>query len=102
MFIFTFLVKPEIANKSRKIVNETAEILLSREIVSNPLSNVSWFNGSILLQRQSSVKTAIYNKKNAACTDTTNFTLIANNGVGGNVTAFVELIVNCKYFNDIK
>lgn len=88
--------KPEIADKTGKIVNENAEILLSREIVSNPLSNVSWFNGSILLRSQSSVKTATYSKKNAACTDTTNFTLIANNGVGGNVTAFVELIVNCK------
>lgn len=101
MFIFTFLVKPEIANKSRKIVNENAEILLSREIVSNPLSDVSWFNGSILLRTQLSVTTATYNKENAACTDTANFTLIANNGVGGNVTAFVELIVNCKYYIDI-
>lgn len=98
------LFKPEIANKSRKIVNENAEILLSREIVSNPLSDVSWFNGSILLRTQLSVTTATYNKENAACTDTANFTLIANNGVGGNVTAFVELIVNCKpqlYANNI-
>lgn len=96
--------KPEIADNPRKIVNENAEILLSREIVSNPLSNVSWFNGTILLRRQSSATTATYSKQNAACTDTTNFTLIANNGVGGNVTAFVELIVNCKpqlYANNI-
>lgn len=88
--------KPQIADKGRTIVNESAEILLSRDITSNPLSNVTWFNGSILLKSQYSVPTATYTKRNATCTDTTNLTLIASNGVEGNVTAFVELIVNCK------
>lgn len=100
IFIFTFLVKPQIADKGRTIVNESAEILLSRDITSNPLSNVTWFNGSILLKSQYSVPTATYTKRNATCTDTTNLTLIASNGVEGNVTAFVELIVNCEYYNN--
>lgn len=34
----------------------------------------------------------------ASCTDTTNFTILASNTEEKNVTATVELLVNCKCF----
>lgn len=78
-------------------MNENEQVTLYRQIVSNPLSNVSWYNGSDLLKNQWSVRNATFNIEKATCTDAKNYTLLANNGVKENVTALVELIVNCKY-----
>lgn len=78
-------------------MNENEQVTLHREIISNPLSNVSWYNGSELLSNQWSVTNATFNIEKATCTDTKNFTLLASNGVQEDVTAMVELIVNCKY-----
>lgn len=79
------------------LVNESEQVTLIRQIVSNPLSNVSWYNGSELLTTQQLVENATILIKKATCTDTKNFTLVASNIVQKNVTALVELIVNCKY-----
>lgn len=71
-------------------------VILFREIVSNPLSDVSWYNGTELLITEKSVKNATLVIDKALCTDTKNFTLVAGNTVDRNVVAFVELIVNCE------
>lgn len=94
---FVFLDQPEISNKSTTIVNETDYVVLSREIVSNPLANVSWYNGSQLLHTQIAEKNATFIINRAMCTDTKNLTLLASNTVQENVSALVELIVNCEY-----
>lgn len=78
-------------------MNETEQVTLLREIVSNPLSNASWYNGSELLVSQSLVTNATFYIKEATCTDTKNFTLVVSNIIQENVTALVELIVNCEY-----
>lgn len=97
-FSYLNLDKPEIIkNNHGTEVNENEQVTLYRQIISNPLSNVSWYNGSDLLDTQWSVKNATFNIENATCTDTKNYTLLANNGVQENVTALVELIVNCEY-----
>lgn len=93
----SFLDKPEILNKSTTIVNETDYVVLSRKIVSNPLANVSWYNGSQLLVTQIAERNAAFIINRAMCTDTKNFTLVASNTVKENVSALVELIVNCEY-----
>lgn len=101
MFFFlsySNLDKPEIVKSNRGTkVNENEQVILYRQIISNPLSNVSWYNGSDLLKNQWLVKNATFNIEKATCTDTKNFTLLANNGVQENVTTLVELIVNCEY-----
>lgn len=79
------------------IVNESEQVTLVRQIISNPLSNISWYNGSDLLETRWLVTNATFTIKKATCTDTTNFTLVASNSVQKNVTALVELIVNCEY-----
>lgn len=84
-------------NNPRTIVNESEAVTIYRQIISNPLSNVFWYNGSDLLNTQWSVTNATFTIEKATCTDTKNFTLLASNSVQENVTAFVELIVNCKY-----
>lgn len=78
-------------------MNENEQVTLWSQIISNPLSNVSWYNGSDLLKNQWLVRNATFNIKKVTCTDTKNYTLLANNGVKENVTDLVELIVNCEY-----
>ena len=95
MFYF-WADKPVIKNKIVTIVNNTENAELIREIDSNPLSNISWYNRAELLDTQTSVKIANFTIKNASCVDTKNFTLSASNVVQRNVTSMVELIVNCK------
>lgn len=96
-FLYVRLDKPKIADIPSTIVNESDIAILSKEIVSNPLSNVSWYTGSELLSIQTTVTTATLTIEKAVCTDTRNFTLIASNTVERNVSALVELIVNCKW-----
>lgn len=88
--------KPEIEQKPSTIVNESDKVILTREIVSNPSSDVYWYYRSELLVTQSSTKNATLIIEKAMCTDTKNFTLVASNTVEKNVTALVELRVNCK------
>lgn len=103
MHNFLLLDRPEILGKGSTIANESDRVILAREIVSNPLSNVSWYKGKELLKTENSVKNATLVIKKALCTDTKNFTLVAGNTVDRNVTAFVELIVNCEcFFNHFK
>lgn len=90
------LDQPEFVKKSIQQVNESEKITLARDIVSNPLSDASWYYGTQLLKTQTSVKTTTYTIENTTCTDTKNYTLVASNGIGNTVTATVELIVNCK------
>ncbi|XP_078310226.1 cell adhesion molecule CEACAM1-like isoform X2 [Crassostrea virginica] len=94
--VIDVLYKPVIKNKIVTIVNNTENAELIREIDSNPLSNISWYNRAELLDTQTSVKIANFTIKNASCVDTKNFTLSASNVVQRNVTSMVELIVNCK------
>ncbi|XP_022287174.2 nephrin-like [Crassostrea virginica] len=93
--------KPSIEERKATVVNESNSVSLSREIFSNPLSNVSWYNGSQLLKFEIKVKTSNLIIQKAACTDTTNFTLVASNTLEWNVTSQVELIVNCKPTSEI-
>lgn len=95
--LYVRLDKPKIVDTPTTIVNESDRAILSREIVSNPLSNVSWYDGSELLSIQKTVTTATFTIGKAMCTDTRNFTLIASNTVERNVSALVEFIVNCKW-----
>lgn len=93
---------PSIEEIPLEIVNESSTVSLNRKIYSNPLSNVSWYRGTELLKTETSVKTATYIIKKAMCTDTHNLTLLVNNGVEGNGSVLVGLIVNCKllgFFN---
>ena len=92
-----FTVKPSIEIKQSMTVNETDRVVLTRNIYSNPLANVSWFDGTQLLQTQTSVNTTSFIIETVLCTDTKNFTLVASNTVQSNVTSRVELIVNCEY-----
>lgn len=96
-FLYVRLDKPKIADIPSTIVNESDIAILSKEVFSNPLSNVSWYTGSELLSIQTTVTTATLTIEKAVCTDTRNFTLIASNTVERNVSALVELIVNCKW-----
>lgn len=88
---------PTIENRSLQTVNESESVTLTRNIVSNPLSNASWYIGTQLLKTESSVQTTTLTIENTKCTDTKNYTVVASNGVGNNVTRLVELIVNCKF-----
>ncbi|XP_078310218.1 contactin-5-like isoform X2 [Crassostrea virginica] len=94
--VIDVLYKPVVENTIPTIVNETERVELIREIDSNPLSNISWYNGAELLKTQTSVTIANLTIQNASCADTKNFTLSASNIVQRNVTSMVELIVNCK------
>lgn len=88
---------PTIENRSLQTVNESESVTLIRNIVSNPLSNASWYIGTQLLKTESSVQTTTLTIEQTKCTDTNNYTVVASNGVGNNVTRLVELIVNCKF-----
>lgn len=90
------LDKPEILDKHSTLVNESEKVILNRTIVSNPLADVSWYRGQQLLHTQLSVNDTTFIIEKASCTDTTNFILVASNEVERNVTALVELLVNCK------
>lgn len=79
------------------IVNETQSAVLTGKISSNPLSNVSWYDGSHMVKFENAVNTTNLIIEEAKCTDTRNFTLTASNTVRVNVTSSVQLIVNCKY-----
>lgn len=87
---------PAIEEKPSLVVNESEKVILTRAINSNPLSNVYWFKGTKPLKNQTLVSNASYAIENATCTDTSNYTLKASNGIGNIVTSRVELIVNCK------
>lgn len=80
------------------VVNETERVVLTREISSNPLANVSWYDGQELLKSEIAVSTTSFIIEKTRCTDTKNFTLTASNALQRNVTSFAELRVNCKYF----
>ncbi|XP_078331735.1 uncharacterized protein LOC144617641 isoform X2 [Crassostrea virginica] len=95
MFV-NVLYKPVIRGNIRTFVNETKRVVLTREIDSNPLSNVSWYDGSELLKIQTFTEITNLTIENALCADTKNFTLSVSNAVQKNVTSTVELIVNCK------
>lgn len=95
--IFVIVDLPAIENRPLQIVNESDRITLSRDISSNPLSNVSWYNTTDLLITQMSVTTASFTIERATCTDTMNYTLVASYLVGNMVTSMVELIVNCEF-----
>ena len=90
--------KPSIEKCDFIVVNETDRVLLTREISSNPLANVSWYDGQQLLKSEIAVSTTTFIIEKTRCTDTKNFTLIASNALQINVTSFAELIVNCKYY----
>lgn len=77
-------------------MNESEKVTITRNISSNPLSDVSWYSKTELLKTQLSVATTTFTIERATCIDTKNFTLVVNNGVGRTVTAVVELIVNCE------
>lgn len=98
IFLFLILDKPAIESKPTTTVNETDMINITRNIDSYPLSNIFWYNGSELFKVQRNVRTATLIIENASCTDTNNFTLAASNSVQENVTAIVELRVNCKFY----
>ena len=66
------------------------------QIDSNPLANISWYDGERLLKTRTSTHTAILVLQNVSCLDTKNYTLVVSNVLQENVTAIVELIVNCK------
>lgn len=89
--------QPSIEKIPIQIVNESSKVSLKREISSNPLSNVSLYRGTELLHTAWYSSTAIFYIRQAKCTDTQNFTILASNGIKDNVSVSVELIVNCKY-----
>lgn len=99
--MIVILDQPTIEKRSLQIVNESEEITLIRDIVSNPLSNASWYDGKQMLKTEISVKTATLTIENTMCTDTKNYTLVVSNEIG-TVTAMVELIVNCKICFSLK
>nr|XP_022289451.1 hemicentin-1-like isoform X3 [Crassostrea virginica] len=92
---------PSITIQTVEIVNETEKAVLTAEVISNPLSNVSWYRGSNLLKYENSVNTTNLIIEKARCTDTRNFTLTASNTVRVNVTSSVQLIVNCKPVSEV-
>ncbi|XP_078334163.1 neural cell adhesion molecule 1-like isoform X2 [Crassostrea virginica] len=95
------LYKPSIEERDVKVVNETERVLLTREISSNPLANVSWYDGRQLLKSEMAVNTTTFIIEKTKCTDTKNFTLTASNASQRNVTSLAELIVNCRPIPDV-
>nr|XP_022323486.1 hemicentin-2-like isoform X4 [Crassostrea virginica] len=100
MTVIDVLYKPKIGENAVAIVNESERVVLTRNISSNPLSNVYWYDGEELLKNETSVNTTYILLKEAKCTDTKNFTLVASNAKQWNATSLVELIVNCKPRSD--
>ena len=103
--IFIFSDKPVIKINPLMVVNETDIIVMTGKIDSNPLANISWYDGERLLKTRTSTHTAILVLQNVSCLDTKNYTLVVSNVLQENVTAIVELIVNCKlqwYFKSSK
>nr|XP_022323484.1 neural cell adhesion molecule 1-like isoform X2 [Crassostrea virginica] len=98
--VIDVLYKPKIGENAVAIVNESERVVLTRNISSNPLSNVYWYDGEELLKNETSVNTTYILLKEAKCTDTKNFTLVASNAKQWNATSLVELIVNCKPRSD--
>lgn len=94
------LYHPTIENIPRQFVNESENVIITRNIYSNPLSTVLWFAKDVLLDTQPYVTKATYSREKVTCTDTKNFTIVASNGIGNKTTAVVELIVNCKPMPD--
>nr|XP_022287398.1 basement membrane-specific heparan sulfate proteoglycan core protein-like isoform X2 [Crassostrea virginica] len=99
--IIDVLYKPFIEEKMETVVNESNKVILTRVIDSNPLSNVSWYDGPNLLKSEITVNTTSFVIAKARCTDTKNFTLTASNVMQRNVSSLIELIVNCKPISDI-
>nr|XP_022327036.1 B-cell receptor CD22-like isoform X1 [Crassostrea virginica] len=95
------LYKPSIEEKDVMIVNKSDSVVLTRQIFSNPLSNVSWLDGTQQLKSESLVNIATLFIDSAKCTDTKNFTLVASNSLEWNASSMVELIVNCKPTPDV-
>ncbi|XP_078323845.1 neural cell adhesion molecule 1-like isoform X3 [Crassostrea virginica] len=100
------LYTPSIEERNVLVVNETERVTFTREIFSNPLSDVLWLDGRHLLESETSKTsetsvTTSFIIQNARCTDTKNFTIVASNELQRNVTSQVELIVNCKPMPDI-
>lgn len=100
MIFFLSSDKPEIAGLPSTKVNESYKVILTAEVDSNPLSSISWYSGSNLLQTRLPTKKDTFTIEKASCTDTKNFTIVASNSVKQNVTALLELIVNCKLLID--
>ena len=94
---FLFKVGPSIQIQAVTIVNETKRAILTGNISSNPLSTVSWYDGSRLLKFEDKVNSTYIIIEKARCTDTRTFALTASNVVKMNVTSSIQLIVNCKY-----
>lgn len=92
-----FTDKPQLEENDVTVVNENERVVVTRRISSNPLSNISWYDGSVLLKSEMAVNSTTFIIEKARCTDTKNFTLIVSNSLQSNVTSLVELIVNCKY-----
>ena len=97
MHIFIFSDKPAIKVNPLMVVNETDTAVMTGEINSNPLAKISWYDGERLLKTKTFTQTAILVLQNVSCIDTKNYTLVVSNVVQENVTALVELIVNCKF-----
>ena len=95
--LFLFKVGPSIQIQAVTIVNETERAVLTGKIYSNPLSTVSWYDGSRLLKFEDKVNSTYLIIERARCTDTRTFVLIASNVVRMNVISSIQLIVNCKY-----
>lgn len=97
LFCIPFLDQPTIDISKKQYVNESEQVTFIGKITSNPLANVSWFNGTEMLRSESSVSTSSFVIENAICSDTKNFTVTASNGIGSKEEVSVELFVNCKY-----
>lgn len=69
-----------------------------KEIVSNFLLNVFWYNGLELLFIEFLVRIVIYMIEKVVCMDIKNFIFFVSNIVKKNVFGLVELVVNCKWF----
>ena len=83
-------------NYSFMVVNKSERVVLTREISSNPLPNVSWYNGPHFLKSEVRVNITNFIIEKANCSDTTNVTLIASNALQWNVKSRIELIIKCK------
>nr|XP_022290573.1 neural cell adhesion molecule 1-like [Crassostrea virginica] len=95
------LFGPYIQVQAVTIVNESERAVLTGNISSNPLSNVSLYDGPRLLEFENTRNITFIIKEKARCTDTKNFTLTASNAVLVNVTSSIQLIVNCKPTSDV-
>lgn len=101
--IVNVLYNPIIQGKLQHIVNESERVTLSLTITSNPLANVTWYDGNKKLSTQEDIVPGNFTQKITSsftivskCTDTKNFTVVTSNGLREAVTDLVELIVNCK------